>query len=70
MHWYVDSRYGSDGNDGRSAGTAFKTMTQVSHVAKAGDTVLIAPGAYEQNQPQQVADLRAANVVVAVAGGH
>jgi hypothetical protein len=42
----------------------------VIHEAKAGDTVLIAPAAYDQNLPKQISVLRAANVVVAVLGGH
>jgi hypothetical protein len=39
-------------------------------VVKAGDTVLIAPGAYDQSLPKQISALRAANVVVSVLGGH
>lgn len=70
MQWYVDSRDGSDSNDGRSPGAAFATVAHAGHVAKSGDTVMIAPGAYEQDLPQQVAALRAANIVVAVTGGH
>ncbi len=70
MQWYVDSRNGSDANDGRAANAAFKTIAHASHVAKSGDTLLIAPGTYEQDLPQQIAALRAANVVVAVAGEH
>ena len=61
MQWYVDSRNGRDANDGRSLKTAFKT-------AKAGDTVLVVPGAYDQDMPKQLAGLRAASVTVAVAG--
>ena len=70
MQWYVDSRLGDDANDGRGANTALKTVQHVIHAAKAGDTVLIAPGPYDQNLPKQISVLRAANVVVAVAGGH
>jgi hypothetical protein len=70
MHYYVDSRNGRDANDGRAAKTAFKTMQHVTHVAVAGDTVFIVPGGYDQSLPRQIAMLRAANVVVAVAGGH
>jgi uncharacterized protein (DUF362 family) len=68
MQWYVDSRNGRDANDGRSLKTAFKTVQQASQVAKAGDTVLIVPGAYDQDMPKQLESLRAANVAVAVAG--
>jgi hypothetical protein len=70
MQWYVDSKMGDDANDGRGAKTAFKSVQHVIHVAKAGDAVLIAPGAYDQSLPKQISALRAANVVVAVTGGH
>jgi hypothetical protein len=70
MEWYVDSRTGDDANDGRGPKTPFKSVQHVIHVAKASDTVLIAPAAYDQNLPKQIAALRAANVVVAVLGGH
>jgi hypothetical protein len=68
MQWYVDSRAGRDANDGRSLKTAFRTLSQAAQAAKAGDTVLIVPGAYDQDMPQQIAALRAANIVVSVAG--
>jgi hypothetical protein len=70
MEWYVDSRTGDDANDGRGPKTAFKSVQHVIHVAKSGDTVLIAPAAYDQNLPKQISALRAANVAVAVLGGH
>jgi hypothetical protein len=70
MEWYVDSRTGDDANDGRGPKTPFKSVQHVIHVAKAGDTVLIAPAAYDQNLPKQISALRAANVAVAVLGGH
>ena len=65
MIWYVSAKQGSDTNDGRSTLTAFKTM---SH--KAGDTIVIAPGAYDQNLPQQVSRARAAAINVTVEGAH
>jgi hypothetical protein len=68
MHWYVDSKNGSDANDGRGPKTAFQTVQHVVHVAKPGDTLLIVPGAYDQSLPKQVSFLRAANVTVTVAG--
>ena len=49
MIWYVNSTSGSDSHDGRSPATAFKTLAHVLNAAKAGDTILIAPGAYDQN---------------------
>ena len=70
MQWYVDFRTGDDANDGRGPKTAFKSVQHAIHVVKAGDTVLVAPGAYDQSLPKQISALRAANVVVAVLGGH
>jgi len=68
MHWYVDSKNGNDANDGRAPKTAFQSVQHVSHVACRGDTVLIVPGRYDQSLPKQISRLRAANVVVTVAG--
>ena len=68
MQWYVDSRAGRDANDGRSLKTALKTVQHAGQLAKAGDTVLIVPGAYDQDMPKQLAGLRAANIAVSVAG--
>lgn len=70
MQWYVDSRTGDDANDGRGPKTAFKSVQHAIHVVKAGDTVLVAPGAYDQSLPKQISALRAANVVVSVLGVH
>ena len=70
MQWHVDSKLGSEANDGRTPETAFKSLRQAIHAAKADDTVLIAPGPYEQDLPKQISTLRQANVVVAVLGGH
>ena len=68
MQWYVDSQTGRDANDGRSPKTAFRSLQQAAQAAKAGDTVLIVPGAYDQDMAKQISALRAANVAVAVAG--
>jgi hypothetical protein len=70
MQWYVDSRLGSDANDGRTPETAFRSLQHALYAAGAGDTVLIAPGTYEQDMPKQIALLRQANIVVSVLGGH
>jgi len=70
MQWYVDSRLGSDANDGRTPETAFRSVQHAVHVAGAGDTVLIAPGGYDQSLPKPISALRQANVVVSVLGGH
>jgi Protein of unknown function (DUF1565) len=66
--WYVNSKTGSDANDGRTSGTAFKTVAQGLAAAKMGDTILIAPGAYDQDLPLQVSAARTANTLVSVAG--
>jgi uncharacterized protein DUF1565 len=68
MIWYVSSKNGSDASDGRTPSTAFKTLQHAVDVAKAGDTIQIAPGAYDQDLPARVSAARAANIVVAVAG--
>jgi len=67
MIWYVDST-GSDAHDGRTGGTPFKTLAHAVEFAKAGDTILIAPGAYDHDLPARVSAARAANVFVLVAG--
>lgn len=69
MTWYVNSSSGNDTQDGRSAASAFKTFGQALNAAKAGDTILIAPGAYDQNLASQVGAARSANIAVAVLGG-
>ena len=67
MIWYVDSK-GSDAQDGRSAGTAFKALARAVEAAKSGDTILVAPGAYDQDLPKQLSAARTANILVSVAG--
>jgi hypothetical protein len=68
MIWYVSSKTGSDAYDGRTMQTAFKTLQHAMEAAHAGDTILIAPGAYDQDLPTRISAARAANIVVAVAG--
>ena len=68
MIWYVSSKIGSDANDGRTAQTAFKTLARAVEAAKAGDTILMAPGAYDQDLPARVSKARSANIVVSVTG--
>lgn len=68
MIWHVNSVTGNDAHDRRSAGKAFKTLAHAIEAAKAGDTILIAPGAYDQDLPARVSAARSANIVVAVAG--
>jgi hypothetical protein len=69
MIWYISSKTGSDASDGRTPQTAFKTLQHAVDLAKTGDTITIAPGAYDQDLPLRVSAARAANVVVAVTGG-
>jgi hypothetical protein len=69
MIWYVNPLTGSDGNDGKSGATAFKSLAHAITKAKAGDTILLAPGAYDQDLPTRVSVARAANIVVSVVGG-
>jgi hypothetical protein len=69
MIWYVSSKQGNDAQDGRSLATAFKSLQRAVEAAAAGDTILIAPGAYDQDLAARVGAARAANIVVAVAGG-
>ena len=69
MIWHVSSKNGSDASDGRTPTTDFKTLQHAVDVAKAGDTIMIAPGAYDQDLPARVSVARAANIVVVVAGG-
>lgn len=70
MIWYVSSKQGSDTHDGSSTLTAFKTLSHAVAAAKAGDTILIEPGAYDKNLPEQVSRARAASINLAVAGAH
>jgi hypothetical protein len=69
MIWYVSATQGADSNDGKSMLTAFKSLSHAVAVAKSGDTIQIAPGAYDQNLPEFVSRARTADVAVAVAGG-
>jgi polysaccharidase protein len=68
MTWYVNTKTGSDSNDGRNASSAFKTLGHAASAAKPGDTVLLAPGAYDQDLPQQVSAARARNLTIGVVG--
>lgn len=70
MNWYVSSKDGSDANDGRTTATAFKSFSRAADAAKAGDTILIAPGAYDQDLAARVSLARTGSIVVLVAGGH
>jgi uncharacterized protein DUF1565 len=68
MIWYVNSKEGSDASHGRTMDASFKTLSHAIAVAAPGDTIVLAPGTYEQNLPQKVSDARAADLTVTVAG--
>jgi hypothetical protein len=68
MTWYVNPKTGNDANDGKSAAAAFKSLAHAVGVASSGDTILIAPGLYDQNLPQQVSAARARNLTISVTG--
>jgi hypothetical protein len=44
--WFIDGTNGSDGSDGLSPQTAFKTFGQVALAFAAGDTIIVGPGTY------------------------
>jgi hypothetical protein len=67
MIWYV-SPIGSDTREGQSPGTSFKSLGRAVEGAKPGDTILISPGAYDQDLPAKVSAARSANIAVAVMG--
>ncbi len=68
MIWYVSSKNGSDSNDGRTLASAFISTQAALNVVQPGDTLIIAPGIYEQDLPKRIAAARTANVFVTVAG--
>jgi hypothetical protein len=70
MTWYVDPKSGNDDNDGKSAKTAFKRLWHAVQAASAGDTIVILPGAYDEELPQLVGAARVGRIHVEVAGGH
>lgn len=68
MNWYVSATTGKDSNDGRSPEAAFRTVQHAIGAAAAGDTLVIAPGAYDQDLPRRISDARAAKLTVTVSG--
>jgi hypothetical protein len=68
MTWFVNPKTGNDANDGKSASSAFRTLANAVGVASSGDTILIAPGIYDHDLPQQVSAARARNLTISVAG--
>ena len=45
-HYFVDGTYGSDGNDGKTPGTAFLTIQKAVTVSIGGDVIYIRPKVY------------------------
>jgi hypothetical protein len=70
MIWYVNPSTGDDAHDGRTAATAFKNLARAIETAKAADTIVLAPGAYDQDLTGQVSAARSRNITVNVLGGH
>ena len=68
MIWYVNTLTGDDTRDGRTAATAFKRLARAIDAAKPGDSILISPGAYDQDLPAQVSSARSANIAIGVLG--
>jgi hypothetical protein len=68
MILYINPKHGSDAGDGRTMEAALRTLGHAIATASPGDTIVLAPGTYEQNLPQKVSDARAANLTVTVAG--
>lgn len=68
MNWYVSAKSGKDSNDGRSPEAAFRKVQQAIATATAGDVLVIAPGAYDQDLQRRISDARAAKLSVVVAG--
>src|SRR3990170_5204521 len=58
MIWYVNSTTGNDAYDGRTSGTAFKSLARAVDAAKPGDTQNCADGEYADKTP--ATDLREA----------
>ena len=67
MHWYINAKTGKDSDD-CSPETAFRSLQHAIEVTRPGDTLVVAPGAYDQDLPRRVSDARAAKLTVVVAG--
>lgn len=48
-YWFVDQVNGTDGNSGRAINDAVASIGFILDFVQAGDTVVIAPGSYEEN---------------------
>ena len=61
--YYVRQTVGDDAHDGRSAATAWRTLTRLSTILKAGDTVYVGPGLYREQVTVGADGTSAARVV-------
>jgi hypothetical protein len=68
MAFYINSKTGSDTNDGRTLASAFKSMQHAMHVAQSGDALVIAPGIYENDLDKRIGAARSLGVTVTAAG--
>lgn len=48
-YWFVDQTTGNDGNDGQGIDTPFATIQEAIDTSQSGDTIVIAPGSYDEN---------------------
>jgi hypothetical protein len=69
MIWFVNPKTGRDTYDGRAAAAAFGTIQHAMQLAGPGDTLLLAPGIYDQELDKQISSARAAGLTVSVIGG-
>ena len=68
MFWYVSSKQSTDTRDGRSLDTAVRRILHAIHVAEAEDTIIVAPGVYDQDLAKRIGEARLRGVSVTVAG--
>ena len=68
MIWYVSSKSGNDGNEGHTSSAALKTLQRAIECASSGDTIVLAPGLYDQELPARISRARGAGLIVSVSG--
>ena len=68
MTCYVDPKTGRGTKDGHTPDTAFQSVQHAVGVATSGDTIMIAPGAYNQDLPKIISEAQASHINVAVTG--
>ena len=70
MNHFVDSRSGSDAQDGKTLQTAFGSLQLALPTAKSGDMIYLTPGLYDLELGKQIGAARALGLIIAVTGGH